>query len=93
MSSLEIAKLTGKEHSKVMSDIKKVLEEVGIGHAVFSGSYLSEQNKLLACFNLPRRECDLVIAGYSAKYRLAIIDRWQEPKASKNRANIATLYD
>lgn len=93
MSSLEIAKLTGKEHSKVMSDIKKVLEEVGIGHAVFSGSYLSEQNKMLAYFNLPRRECDLVIAGYSAKYRLAIIDRWQELEVSKNLVIPQTFSD
>jgi phage regulator Rha-like protein len=39
MSSLEIAKLTGKDHSKVMSDIKKVLEEVEINHAVFGEVY------------------------------------------------------
>jgi phage regulator Rha-like protein len=78
MSSLEIAKLTEKEHSKVMAYIRRILDEVGIGHAYFGGSYRSEQNKELSCFNLPRRECDLIIAGYSAKYRLAIIDRWQE---------------
>ena len=53
MSSLEIAELTEKEHSKVMSDIKKVLEEVGIDQLKFESSYLSEQNKSLPCFNLP----------------------------------------
>jgi len=85
MSSLEIAKLTGKDHSKVMSDIKKVLEEVEINHAVFGEVYKAGNGQDQPCFNLPRRECDLVIAGYSAKYRLAIIDRWQELEAGKSK--------
>ena len=83
MSSLEIAKLTGKPHNDVLKDIRRILEEVEIGLGQFSRSYLSEQNKSLPCFELPRRECDLVIAGYSAKYRLAIIDRWQELEAKQ----------
>ena len=78
MSSLEIAKLTGKPHNDVLKDIRRILKEVEIGAGQFSHSYKSLQNKYLPCYNLPRRECDLIIAGYSAKYRLAIIDRWQE---------------
>jgi phage regulator Rha-like protein len=78
MSSLEIAKLTGKEHSKVMADIKRVLDEAEIDHAVFGGIFLDSYKREQSCFNLPRRECDLIIAGYSVKYRLAIIDRWHE---------------
>jgi Rha family phage regulatory protein len=78
MSSLEIAKLTGKQHNDVLKDIRRILAEVEIGEGGFSHTYLSSQNKQLPCFKLPRRECDLIIAGYSAKYRLAIIDRWQE---------------
>ena len=82
MSSLEIAKLTGKEHPKVTADIKRILDEVGINPAVFGGVYKAGNGQEQPCFNLPRRECDLIIAGYSAKYRLAIIDRWQELEAS-----------
>lgn len=78
MSSREISDLTGKEHSKVVADIKRVLDEAEIGDADFRASYVTAQNKELPCYNLPRRECDLVIAGYSVKYRLAIIDRWIE---------------
>jgi phage regulator Rha-like protein len=81
MSSLEIAKLTEKAHNDVLKDIRRILEEVGIGAGEFSRTYLTEQNKEMPCFHLPRRECDLIIAGYSAKYRLAIIDRWQELEA------------
>ena len=78
MSSLEIARLTEKGHDKILVDIRKMLDELEIGHAVFSDSYKSNQNKMLPCFNLPRRECDILISGYSIKYRAAIVDRWQE---------------
>lgn len=67
MSSLDIAELTGKEHSKVLSDIKRILDEVEINHAVFGSVYKAGNGQMQPCFNLPRRECDLVIAGYSAK--------------------------
>jgi phage regulator Rha-like protein len=81
MSSREIAELTGKDHADVLKDVRKVLEEVGIDGGKFSGVYKGANNQDRPCFNLPRRECDLVIAGYSAKYRLAIIDRWIELEA------------
>ena len=83
MSSLEIAKLTGKEHSKVIADIQRILFEAEIGDAEFRASYITEQNKELPCYNLPRRECDLVISGYTVKYRLLIIDRWHELEAKQ----------
>jgi len=85
MSSLEIAKLTDKNHDNVLKDIRRILDEAEIGHVQFNGSYLTKQNKLSRCFNLPRRECDLIITGYSAKYRLAIIDRWQELEAIQDK--------
>ena len=83
MSSLEIAELTGKRHDNIVNDIVRILNEAGIGVLQFEGSYLSSQNKELLCYNLPKRECDLVISGYSVKYRLAIIDRWHELEANK----------
>ena len=78
MSSLEIASLTGKNHADVLRDIKKILIEAEIDESKFAGIYLDTYKRQKPCFNLPRRECDLIIAGYSVKYRLAIIDRWQE---------------
>ena len=38
MSSLEIAELTGKEHRNVMSDIRKMLDELNIDAAMFSAT-------------------------------------------------------
>lgn len=83
MSSLEISELTGKPHNDVLKDIRRILAEVEIDVGLFSRIYKDSMNRDKPCFNLPRRECDLVIAGYSAKYRLAIIDRWQELEKEK----------
>jgi phage antirepressor YoqD-like protein len=83
MSSLEIAKLTEKDHDKILVDIRSLLDDLEIGHADFRGSYKSKQNKDLPCFNLHRRECDILISGYSVKYRAAIVDRWQELEQEK----------
>jgi Rha family phage regulatory protein len=91
MSSLEIAKLTGKSHDNVLRDIRKILAEAEIDVLKFEDSYKSAQNKDVTCFNLPRRECDLVIAGYSVKYRLAIIDRWQELEAKQQPSALTKL--
>ena len=71
-----VPQLTGKDHSKVMSDIKRVLEEVGIDRLRFESIFLDSYKREQVCFNLPRLECDLVVSGYSATYRLAIIKRW-----------------
>lgn len=78
MSSLEIAELTGKEHSKVLQDIERILKEVEIDEAVFRSTYTDKSSRQSKCYNLPRRECNLIVAGYSSKYRLAIIDRWEK---------------
>jgi len=61
------------------------LIEVEINHAVFGSVYKAGNGQMRLCFNLPRRECDLVIAGYSAKYRLAIVKRWYELESQTGR--------
>jgi len=78
MTSREIAELTGKEHFHVKRDIAKVLAEAGIDPSKFGCTYLDAQNREQTEYRLPRRECDLVVSGYSVPYRLAIIDRWHE---------------
>jgi phage antirepressor YoqD-like protein len=93
ISSLEIARITGKPHNDVLKDIRRILEEAEIGLGQFSQSYLNSQNKEQPCFLLPRRECDLVVSGYSVKYRLAIIDRWHELEAKQAPAPVVNLND
>ena len=81
MSSLEIASLTGKRHANVMRDIESTLAEAGISQLKFESAYSDAQGKERPCYFLPRRECDLVMSGYSVPYRLLIIDRWRELEA------------
>lgn len=55
MSSLEIAKLTGKEHFHVMRDIEKFLLDIGC-ESNFGCTYLDAQGKERSMYNLPKRE-------------------------------------
>jgi phage regulator Rha-like protein len=50
MSSLEIAKLTGKDHSDVLKDIRRVLTEAEIGEGKFSSIYLDAYKREKPCF-------------------------------------------
>ncbi len=70
MSSLDIAELTGKDHADVLKDIRRVLEEDGTDAGRFSGVYLGGNGQERPCYHLPRFECDLVVSGYSVKYRI-----------------------
>ncbi|OPB29625.1 phage regulatory protein, rha family [Bartonella sp. WD12.1] len=81
MSSREIAKLCGKRHDHVMRDIKKMLEELNapkFGVVNFVGNYFDKKGESRPCYNLPKRECLILISGYSTVLRAKIIDRWME---------------
>ena len=78
MSSLEIAKLTGKEHKNVLADVRNMLKELEIEPAEFSAGYKDGKGETRPCFNLPKHECMVLVTGYSIKLRAAVIDRWQE---------------
>ena len=83
MSSMDIAKLTGKEHHNVLRDIKSTLEAANIPALRFEGCYEGGNGKALPCYFLPKFELDLVVSGYSVPYRAAIIKRWHELEAEK----------
>jgi len=79
MSSLEIAKVTGKRHADVLRDIRTFFEELGEDtERNFAFSYKDSTGRELPCYNLPKRECLGLASGYDVKLRMAIIDRWAE---------------
>lgn len=77
MSSREIAKLTGSDHSNVLKTIRNyIIRGVVFGNEAL---YRNEQNgQLYPEFNLDYRNTMVVVSGYSAELRAIIIDRWQE---------------
>lgn len=90
MSSLEIARLTGKEHSNVMRDIRVFLEAIGQEkmaseiEAIYTDAYGRDK----PCYNLPKRECLGLAARYDVNLQMAIIDRWAELEAKEQQALI-----
>jgi phage regulator Rha-like protein len=91
ISSREIARLTGKRHDNVMTDIKKMLTELDLHAPDFSGAYRTEQGNVYECYHLPRRELLILVSGYSITMRAKIIDRWQELETEANyRPKIAS---
>lgn len=78
MSSREIAELTGKNHFDVMRDIRKMLEALGKDESKFAGIYLDAYKREKPCFNLQRREVEILLTGYSIPLRAKVIDRLHE---------------
>lgn len=79
MSSIEIAALTGKQHAHVMRNIIKMITALGeVDVSTFGGIYTDSYGREMPCFNLPRREVDLLLTGYNVKMRAAVYDRWRE---------------
>lgn len=96
MSSREIAELTDKQHKHVLDDIRKLLNELELSTAEFSAMYKADNGQAYECFNLPKRECLILVSGYSIALRAKIIDRWQElenkqPKIPTNFIEAMTL--
>jgi Rha family phage regulatory protein len=84
MSSREIAELTDKRHDNVMRDIETQLTELfgDRGFLKFEETYRNEQNgQTYRMYRLPKRECLIVVSGYSVELRARIIDRWMELEA------------
>lgn len=85
MSSKDIAELCDKRHDNVVRDARKMLVELhGEEHVLkFEGTINRPNPKGGACIsspilNLPKRECLILVSGYSVELRARIIDRWME---------------
>lgn len=57
ISSIEVAMMIGKEHSQLLKDMRRYINQLGKVNFDFSdffqeSTYISEQNKTLPCFNV-----------------------------------------
>lgn len=94
MSSLEIAKLTGKPHNDVLKAIRAMepaWEKVTEGK--FSRSeYKDSTGRTLPCFELTKTECLYVATKFNDEARAILVMRWEELE-QKQRAQMLHLPD
>ena len=92
MSSLEIAKLTGKRHDNVLRKCRELIEK-GIILATQSEER-DIRGKLYPVFNLNKIESLNLVANLSPEFTSIIIDRWQElEKAQPQMTQLEILVE
>lgn len=78
MTSVEIAKVTGKRHDNVVRDIQNILKQ-GVDALNFEEtSYKDKANRQQKCYMLTKKGCLILASGYDALLREKIINRWEE---------------
>ena len=79
MSSLEIAKLTGKRHDHVMRDIRlligKLEDSPSLGGEFVESEYKAGNGKLECCYIMDSEAALLVVTGYDDVARAKVIAR------------------
>ena len=78
MTSREIADLTGKEIGHIHRDIRAMLEQLGDDPELNHVREDKDGRGYTTCFHMPKGLTMTLVAGYNAKLRKAIIDRWQQ---------------
>jgi phage regulator Rha-like protein len=98
MSSLEIAKLTGKPHNDVMKAIRAMepsWEKVSQGKFSLSSRKVEQPNggiREYPCYELTKTECLYVATKFNDEARAKLVLRWEELE-QKQRANMLQLPD
>lgn len=84
MSSREIAELCDKRHDHVKRDIEVMLNQIELDIPKFGRIYFDSMNRQQTEYLLDKDLTITLVAGYNAKMRYLIIQRWQELEANAN---------
>lgn len=65
LTSLEVSQMVGKDHSKLLRDIRNYVSQLGeakIGFTDFftESTYITEQNKTLPCYLVTKKGCEFI---------------------------------
>ena len=94
-TSLKVAEIFGKEHSKVMRDITNLYCSDEFRAANFGGSsYTSEQNKQFPMYEMTKDGFTFLVMGYTGKkaaaFKEAYINRFNEMEAELRKKDNPT---
>ncbi|MCE1009976.1 Rha family transcriptional regulator [Pseudomonas monteilii] len=88
MTTVEIAKLTGKAHKNVLADARRIIEQIGElksqPSSFTEATYLSAQKKTLPMLVLNKHLTFTLITGYDSGLRHTVLGRWIELEALAN---------
>ena len=77
MTSIEVAELTGKRHDNVTRDIKSLIDQGAINALNFEEiAYTDSRNRAQSMYSLDFKASMVLVTGYDAVKRAAVIDRW-----------------
>ena len=89
MSSVEISELMSKRHDHVLRDIKKLIEQEAVSAPNFGeASYQDAQGKERPMYLLDFHATVVLVTGYGAVKRSAVLGRWV---AVEGRITLAQL--
>lgn len=87
ISSLEVAEMVGRDHPKVMRDIRNIIEHLGgqskIGQTYFiEDEYQDSQGRKQPCYSLTKKGCELygtrMTGEKGTQFAVAYIERFNE---------------
>lgn len=65
ISSIEVAEMVGKEHSKLLKDIRRYVEQlaeakIGLGDFFTESAYKDANNQSRPCYNVTKKGCEFI---------------------------------
>ena len=95
MTSREIGELTGKSHSHVMRDIRKLKDELSMNPELDScfksTTYVGADGRNYDQYELDKDTCLTLLLGYDAVARMKVVKRWQELENKALESNQAPI--
>lgn len=104
INSREVAEMIGKDHDKVLRDIRKyvkVLEDspkLATPNFFIESTYVNSQNKVQPCYELTRKGCDMVANKMTGEkgilFTAAYVTRFEEmeKEIAMKQFNLPTTY-
>ncbi len=96
LTSMEVAEMVGKEHRKLLRDIRIYIEQLGeskIGHSDFfvESTWKNKQNKNQPCYRVSKKGCEFIahkLTGVKgAAFTAAYINRFHEMEEQLMKTN------